>query len=755
MKFSVYRKAGKHISSLSLREKALLITASVLLALVLLAGVGVDFLIRRSFANLENDWVRESAGRVQQLIALESENLKRVTYDYSVWSDTYNFISSPDTAYLRSNFSADVFKNLQITGAFIYRPDGTRVSGYILSSMKQDLEIADSGWDNLLGDLTKRVFTGENKSLTGFIKHRDDVYFVSCHKIYQDSGAGYPAGCFIHLRSFDQMLLDRVSAVAGLKIRIGELAVKENKDFTASDSGGVFLYKKNGNDIIHLVIPFNDIDENEIIAVETFLERKINQEGRIARFIFYILLAFIVLVSGLLNQFLLKKLVIFRLERMLRRVKEVGETLDLSKRLDLRDNDELDELAAGINRMLDSLRDERNRCTEAESEKELMQEYMLQAKKMEAMGTMAGGIAHDFNNMLVIILGSAELLRVDLPADHPVLEHVESIESAGRNASALVRRMMTISKGYSASKMYFSVTQTINEMLTLVKANLPGYISISLSNTISDDLIYADIAQFQQIVINLVTNSSHAMAGRSKGSLEISVTDVVLPLADYRVETALLAEGRYLRIEFSDTGSGIPREIQNRIFEPFFSTKPVGSGTGLGLAVVHGFVVNNGGSIGVESEPGNGTKFIIHLPAVEEKRRAVIHIGNERSDILVVDDDTLVRKTLIAGLKRSGYVVHEAASGQSALKLLEESGNDIKLVITDEMMPGMSGHELSGKMKLKYPEMPIILISGYLSGIDDSVFELQNFVKILMKPVSIAELDVVIREVLRESPETL
>lgn len=750
MIYAIFRSTGNRISRFSLRGKALLVTASVLLALVLLGGVGVDFLIRRSFKLLENNWINENTHRVQQLIAVEADGIRRTTYDYAVWSDTYNFTQHPDNAYVKSNFTIDVFKNLQLYGAFIYTPSGRRITGYTIKADETDIEEGQAEWDSLLGKFAREVTGGKEKALSGLIEFNGRVFFISCHQILRDSGSGTPGGCFVHLRLFNDVLLDRISGIAGLKISIvKKLSDNDKKNFIYNSIDDYF-YKENGDDNIQLIIPFRDIDKKEVLAGVTYLDRKIGREGRRARYLFYILLTCIVIVSGFLNQFLLKKLVIFRLEKMMAGVKDIGETLDLSKRLDMHEKDELDELAGGINHMLDSLEVEKRRHEQAEREKELMQEYMLQAKKMEAMGTMAGGIAHDFNNMLVIILGSAELLRVDLPSDHPVLEHVESIEKAGQNASALVRRMMTINKGYSAAKIYFSVGGAVSDMLSLIKANLPGYISINLHNRISNDLIYADIAQFQQVVINLVTNSAHAMAGKSRGNLDITISEINFPADVHRPETVSLPEGRYLKIEISDTGNGIPADIKERIFEPFFSTKPVGSGTGLGLAVVHSFVVNNGGSIGVESETGHGTSFIIHMPAVEEKRKQVIRADGENIHILVVDDDSLVRKTIVAGLKRSGYHVHEAASGHSALKMLEESGDIIKLVITDQMMPGMSGHELSSKIKTKKPGLPIILISGYLSGLDDTSIDGANFVKIMMKPVAIAELDNVISETLQK-----
>ncbi len=750
MTYSIFRGAANRISRFSLRGKALLITASVLLTLVILGGVGVDVLIRRSFKVLENNWINENAHRVQQLIAVEADSIRRTTYDYAVWSDTFNFTQNRNQAYVRSNFTMDVFKNLQLYGAFIYSTQGRRITGFTIKSDQTDIEESDPMWDPLLGRFAREVTQGGNKALSGLIEFNGKVFFISCHQVLIDSGSGSPGGCFIHLRMFNEELLDRISEIAALKILIKQKLSDSEKKELIYDSSDDFYYKENGADVIQLVIPFRDINRKEVIAGVTYLDRKIGREGRRARYLFYILLTVIVLVSGFLNQFMLKKLVIFRLEKMMAGVRDVGETLDLSRRLDMYEKDELDELAGGINHMLDSLEEEKRRHEQAEVEKELMQEYMLQAKKMEAMGTMAGGIAHDFNNMLVIILGSAELLRVDLPPGHPVLEHVESIEKAGQNASALVRRMMTINKGYSASKTYFSVGNAISDMLSLIKANLPGTISLNLNNAVSDDLICADIAQFQQVINNLVTNASHAMAGKLKGDLDIRISEIFLPADDYRLETVSLPEGRYLRIDVSDTGNGIPSDIKDRIFEPFFSTKPVGSGTGLGLAVVHGFISNNGGVIGVESEPGKGTNFIIHLPAVVEKRKKAVHEDGANVHILVVDDDALVRKTIVSGLHRMGYHISEAASGHSALRIIEEKGRQINLVITDQMMPGMSGYELSGKIVSMYPGMPIILISGYLSGIDDSSIDNANFVKILMKPVAIAELDIVISEIIQK-----
>lgn len=740
------------IGHLSLRAKSILITGIVLLSLILSAGFGVDYLIRESFQRLEKEWIRDNALRIEKLFALEADSMQRITHDYSVWTETYDFIRTFNPEYIEVNINPDVFKNLQIYGAFIYYPDGERKIGFILESNGASLSIAGSEWDQVLGGIARKIVSGEIPFLNGLVKTGGELFIISSHSILRNEGSGEPAGCFIHVRKVDSTFLQRFSDTAGITINIADIPI-DKASLMAEKQGteNYFIYAE--REIVHLNIILRDITGRDAGVLVSHLGRDINRESRRARMMFYVVLGLVLMTSGILAHYLINRLVLARLVKMMKEVRNVRDTLDLSKRLEVSEMDELDDLAGGINMMLDAIEEQKKYRDKAESEKEAMQEYMLQLKKMEAMGTLAGGIAHDFNNMLVSILGSAGLLRNDLPKGSPLLEYVDIIEKSGSNAGALVRQMLTLGKGYTSLKIYFSVGQTINDMFNLVKITLPENINLNLHSFEKDDLIYADITQFQQLIVNMVTNASHAMAGKSSGNIDIYVREAVLPSEGSRPETRTLAEGRYIQIEITDTGDGIPQDIMDKIFEPFFSTKPVGSGTGLGLSVVHQFVVGSGGSIGVDSEQGRGTSFFIHFPTVVERRKVIPRPDGARIGILVVDDDPLVRRTIVAGLKRVGYMVFDAGGGQSALNIIDESAEDIQLVITDQMMPGISGNELRKRIASLYPDLPVILMSGYTSGLDDTENKNSGFARILMKPIAIDQLDKIIGEVLNSPAE--
>lgn len=752
MNLNVFKAVRIRIDHLSLRGRTLLITLVVMLTLVLTGGLGIDFLIRSNFHNLEKKWIAENVKRMQKLILLEEEAMLRTTYDYAVWTDTYNFISGTNSHYLEGNFSFDVLKNLQMYGAFIYYPDGTRKIGLTISEDGESLSPASHEWDTLLSGIAKKLCSGRVDSINGIIQSGDEFFLLSSHKVLHDGAVGTTNGSLIHLRKINNSFLKKLSVIAGVYVTLRNIPINDAVARAGkSETTGVYFTDFHP-ETLDLNIILRDIDDKPAAVLQLQFDREIYRQGKNAQYLFYLVLTLMLIATGIMNYLMIWRLGILRVVRMIEEVKDVSETLDLSKRLEVREWDEIDNLAISINRMIDAFQKQRQYCDEAEKEKEAMQEYLLQAKKMEAVGTMAGGIAHDFNNMLGSMLGSAELLHLDIPEDDPRIEHVKRIEKAGQNASSLVRQMLSLSKGYAALKTYFSAGQAIHDMLHLVKAGLPENITINVTTAQIDDLIYADINQFQQIVINLATNASQSMAGKENGVLDIYTREIVLPAQNGRPETHTLPDGRYLQIEFRDTGTGIPENIRERIFEPFFSTKPVGSGTGLGLSVVHKFVVMNGGCVAVESRLGEGTSFILHLPAVQEKRKPTPLALGEKDGILLVDDDSLVRKTLIAGLSRLGYTVTEAASGYSALKVLEEKAEKPRLVITDQMMPGMSGHDLCKKIRNLY-DIPVILLSGYTSGLEDAEAE-QNFARILMKPVGIEALGKVIQEVLNSGSKS-
>jgi signal transduction histidine kinase len=728
------------IRHLSIKGKAFLVTTIILGSMMASAGIIIDALIRSSFGDLERTWIQETDTRIRRIFSIVNDGLLRTAYDYAAWSETCDYIQNSNRSYLKSNVTADVFKNSKLSGSFYFYTNGRMHSGYTLND--GEITPADREWEGLLKKTA--LHTMQSQSATGILKSGDQLYLLAAHIILHDGGTGPANGVLIHLRKIDNAFLQNLSDLAGPRVLISNFTADEA---AARTKGNGLFFSLFGDETVDMHMLFRDLENSPACVFTIHLNRGIHAREHLARRILFIVFTIVLITSGILTLLMVNRFILSRLVTMISEVGDVKTTLDLSKRLEVKEWDEIDTLAGSINTMLDAIQNQKNSLDKAEKEKESLQEYVLQVKKMEAVGTLAGGIAHDFNNMLVSILGSAELLRLDIPAESPLLVHVSRIEKAGEKASALVRRMLTLGKGYRPVKTYFSVSHSIQEMLEMIKASLPGSITVSIQKETDDDIIFADIINFQQSMVNLSTNASHAMADKDQGSIRIRIREAILPSAQSRQETRTLSPGRYIQIEFRDSGRGIPDDARSKIFEPFFSTKPVGSGSGLGLSVVHSFVTSNNGSIAVESVPGEGTSFFIHLPCAQDIKDDEKSHDGKQARILLVDDDILVRKTLSFGLSRIGYSVIEAAGGLSAIKTLEDEKYSIKAVITDQMMPGMTGYELSRKIREILPGMPVILVSGYTSGLENSEEE-KSFARIIMKPVKISFLGQVLDEIL-------
>lgn len=732
------------IKRLSINGKVLVITLGVVLLLLVFSVLIIDLITRSSFDRIENRWVKETSDRLQLMVRLEQDAMLRTVYDYAVWNDSYDFMKSPSEAYLHSNVTPDVVKNLQLSGVFYFQPGGRRQIGAVPSEDKTQILEAPAEWDELLSNTVKTVMQTKGERFTGIITGNGTPYLLVAHGIFPNDALGPPDGVLIHLRRINGNLMSKFSAMMGFPVSISptapDKALSEARAMRTLDHYTV----KHPSDIT-IGSVFRDIDDKPALVLDVSVRRDIHMQGDFARLVFFIVLLALICSAGILWAVLLKKLMMTRLANMIRSVVDIRVTLDLSKRLDAGQWDEIDTLAADINLMLDAIEKERASRAKAEREKEAMQEYLLQVKKMEAIGTMAGGIAHDFNNMLVGILGSTELLKSELPQGSPLLEHAARIEKAGTGAAALVRRMLTMSRGYRPVKTYFSVSQTIHDMLDMLRAALPPESEITIDKDGSDDIICADITHFQQTIVNLASNSAQAMADCTSPSVGIRVSETLLPDPDSRPEEKSLPAGRYVRITFRDCGTGIPESVRTRIFEPFFSTRDVGSGTGLGLSVAHKFVMTAGGAIAAGNADGGGAVFHICLPAAQDLTSEPVR--GDGISVLLVDDDLLVLKTVSRGLSKLGYSVIEADGSASALAIFEKQSDRVQIVITDQMMPGMNGQQMSREIKAVRPGLPIILMSGFASGLEESS-EGDIFARILMKPVTIDLLSRVISDVL-------
>jgi PAS domain S-box-containing protein len=381
-----------------------------------------------------------------------------------------------------------------------------------------------------------------------------------------------------------------------------------------------------------------------------------------------------------------------------------------------------------------------------------LEKQLQHAYKMEAIGTLAGGIAHDFNNILSGILGYAELSKMSSSTDKKLLGFLDNIMAAGNRAKDLVQQILTFSRQTDHNLTTVSIKNILKEALKLLRASLPSTIEIK-QNMKSNSLILGDPTQVHQIIMNLCTNSGHAMQ-ESGGILEIDLLNVEHDAGNIS-QYPDLEFGSYVLLTVSDTGHGIPPEVLEQIFNPFFTTKEKGEGTGMGLAVVHGIVKSYGGAIYVHSESGEGSNFEVFLPSIKSKSepaydtQAIFPEGTEH--ILYVDDEPTLLEIGEKMLEGLGYKVFTRTSSIEALEFFRAQPDRFDLVITDLTMPKLTGDKLAGELVAIRKDIPIILCTGFSNRLTEDKIDSIGIKGILMKPVIRTDLAQMVRKVLDET----
>jgi two-component system cell cycle sensor histidine kinase/response regulator CckA len=379
-----------------------------------------------------------------------------------------------------------------------------------------------------------------------------------------------------------------------------------------------------------------------------------------------------------------------------------------------------------------------------------LQEQLLHSQKMESLGRLAGGVAHDFNNLLTAILSNAEFLREDLPGESPLRSDVDEIRKAAERAAILTRQLLSFSRRQVVQPRLIELNDVALAMDKLLR-RLIGE-DIELVSELSPDpwAIWADAGQIEQVLANLTVNSRDAMP--DGGRITIETANVTLS-ADYAAAHVDAVPGDYVMLAVSDTGHGIPEDARPRIFDPFFTTKPEGKGTGLGLATVHGIVHASGGHIWVYSEPGHGATFKLYFPRasgtappLREAPQSKARGGTET--VLIVEDEAQVLEAAIRSLGQMGYTVVPAQDGLEGLRLCEERGGRIDLLLTDIVMPRMGGKHLARLLQERFPRIKVLYTSGYTGHAVVLHDLLPRDAAFLAKPYVPAELVRKVREVL-------
>jgi PAS domain S-box-containing protein len=385
------------------------------------------------------------------------------------------------------------------------------------------------------------------------------------------------------------------------------------------------------------------------------------------------------------------------------------------------------------------------------TEKVKLEEHLQQAQKMESIGTLAGGIAHDFNNILGIMVGNAELALDDVPPWNPGYQNLQEIKTAGLRAAHIVKQLLSFSRKSEQKLKPVEIKAIIKDSLNLLRATMPATVEIRENFATAEGTILADPIQINQVIMNLCINASQAME-EGGGIIEVSALKVALNGRAGDGNPGL-PKGDYIRISVSDTGHGIDPQIVDKIFDPYFTTKEVGRGSGMGLAVVHGIVKNHSGEVTVDSIPGEGATFNVFFPLADESAKVEEAPETEtpqqgHETVLVVDDEPSIVYMTAQMLRRMGYSVEAKVNPHEAIELLQSGSQKIDLVISDMTMPQMTGIQLFEKVKQIQPDIPVIICTGHSDLINPGKAKELGIAALAMKPITRQAITKAVRDVL-------
>ena len=387
------------------------------------------------------------------------------------------------------------------------------------------------------------------------------------------------------------------------------------------------------------------------------------------------------------------------------------------------------------------------------TEQKRLQAELQQAHKMEVIGTLTGGIAHDFNNILSIIIGNCELALEDVPPWNPAHFFLQEIQKAGSRGTDIVRQLLTFCRKTELTPKPMHLVPVFEDVLRFIRATIPTTIDIRHEMLAKEDTIRSDPTIIYQVLMNLCSNSAHAME-HTGGVIMIRVQNIFLDSAMPDIPPGLVS-GKYIQLMVTDTGPGIDPAIINRIFDPYFTTKEIGKGTGMGLAVVQGIVKSHNGAVVVTNRPGRGATFTVYLPLTdaspggETRKSKILELGHET--ILFVDDEASIVDMCSQMLTRLGYRVQTAMTPLAAMDKFQCNPKQFDLVITDMTMPHMTGLQLTQRIKTINPGMPVILCTGFSGHITPENVQAMGIQGYLMKPIVKQEMAKTVRRVLDSS----
>ncbi len=698
---------------------------------------------RAKFLEIARERTQERSQSFDEFLARQGENLEMLAKDYTYWDAMVRAIKQGDSAWVGQNVNDATWVSSGAHAVWIYKPDGTRfysADRLFAGAQLQDLPLPPAVFDALAKERLMHFFM---KAPEGIMEVRAATVHPSTDSWRQTP----PQGFFFAARLWSNEVIKQLGRDSNNFVRF---ASPNEPDAASGDApDGIVNITRvlrgwDGAPIARLII------SNESDTVKQ-LNR--SSEQLVALLILFALVVLLLLTVSLTRW----------VSRPLGLISQTLETENLAL---------LDEVGvqngkefAGLAKLIREFFNQRASLIAEINERKIAQEalrhsgeQLRQAQKMEAVGRLAGGVAHDFNNLLTAILGYSELLSAKQDLDPASQQNVQMIRKAGQQAAAVTHQLLAFSRKQILQPRVIDLNALVTDFEKILRRVIGEHIDLRTRAGATCGRVKADPNQIEQVILNLGVNARDAMP--KGGVLTICTDNVHLDQETARQQAIDLPAGDYVLLAVSDTGYGMDNELKSRIFEPFFTTKGPGKGTGLGLATVYGVVKQSGGAIAVESAPGEGCTFRVYLPfeagEVDDVRPK--HVPETapsalRADtVLVVEDEEIVRELVCQVLSGQGYKVLCAGNGVEALELSRKHEGNIRLLITDVVMPQIGGLELSRMVTAQRPDTQVLFVSGYS---EDDISEhgiLDPHVEFLEKPFTPQALTQKVSELLAARP---